>query len=147
MQQWRLLLQERVGPALEHPPLPIHDEMPAARVQYDFNIFPFRRLPTLKVRLSKWTLPLGVTCPLRVKVTRPAAIGSGSVGMRYPGATSRNTWNRCQIFRPVTPRCPHAAKSGPPMVSEFNKRKLESTSGSPGRSIVDPSLARRQRCR
>jgi len=48
MQQWRLRLQERVGPALEHLPLPIYGEMRASRVQDDLNIFPLQALADLE---------------------------------------------------------------------------------------------------
>ena len=44
MHQWRLLLQERIGPALEYAALPISGEMPTLGIQDDLNIFPLQAL-------------------------------------------------------------------------------------------------------
>ena len=53
LHQWRLRLQEWIGPAFEDPALSINGEMPMAGIQDDLNIFSFHSFAHLEGRLSK----------------------------------------------------------------------------------------------
>ena len=63
MQQWRLLLQERIGPALEYSTLPIDREMPSAGIQNDLNIFPLQALADFESLAKQMDIAIGRDLP------------------------------------------------------------------------------------
>ena len=59
MHQWRLLLQERIGPTLEHAALPIDRQLPASGIQDDLNIFVLQALADLERLAEQMDIAIG----------------------------------------------------------------------------------------
>src|SRR5574341_1242367 len=59
MHEWRLLIQERIGPPLEHAAPAIHGEMPTPGIQDDLNIFPLQALADLESLAEQMDIAVG----------------------------------------------------------------------------------------
>src|SRR5574341_843364 len=59
MHKWRLLLQEWVGPAFEHPPLSIDGKISVLSVQDGFDIFTFQTLADFEGLAEQMDVAIG----------------------------------------------------------------------------------------